>query len=325
MNKNLLDQLHAKGILSDASFAKIKLADENKLLSVHWEIKTVLYLGVLLLSSGLGILVYKNIDTIGHQVILLFIALLCVGSFVFCIKNKLPFSSSKVASPNALFDYVLLLGCSMFIIFIAYLQYQYNVFGSRYGLATFFPMVLLFWSAYYFDHLGVLSMAITTMAAWLGITITPLRILEANDFNSARIIFTGLFLGMLLIFLGWISHRKNIKAHFEFTYTNFGLHIFFISCLAAMFEFELYLPWFVWLAAGVWFFYLKAFRQRSFYIFLVIALYAYIAVSFIFLNLIDRIGSFGLGSVYLAFLYFIGSAIGFIFLLINTNKKIKAA
>src|SRR6188768_686875 len=170
MDINLLNQLHAEGIISDSSFTKARLAGEKKLFPVQWELKTILYLGILLLTSGLGILVYKNIDTIGHQAILLFIALICAGSFVYCNKNKEPFATSRVASPNALFDYVLLLGCSMFIIFIAYLQYQYNVFGDRYGLATFFPMVVLFLSAYYFDHLGILSMAITSFGAWLGIT-----------------------------------------------------------------------------------------------------------------------------------------------------------
>jgi hypothetical protein len=67
-------------------------------------------------------------------------------------------------------DYILLLGCLLLLILIAYLQFQYNVFGNRYGLATFIPMVLLFISAYYFDHIGVLTMAITNLAAWAGIT-----------------------------------------------------------------------------------------------------------------------------------------------------------
>ena len=276
-----------------------------------------------MLTSGLGILVYKNIDTIGHQAILLFIALICAGSFVYCNKNKEPFATSRVASPNALFDYVLLLGCSMFIIFIAYLQYQYNVFGDRYGLATFFPMVVLFLSAYYFDHLGILSMAITSFGAWLGITITPLRILEANDFNSSRIIFTGLFLGALLIFIGWITRRKEIKSHFEFTYSNFGLHVLLISCLAAMFQFP-YLPWFLLLAGVVTFFYFKALKEKSFYFLLMISLYSYIAVSYVFINFLERTGG-GMGAIYLGFIYFIASAIGLVIFLININKKIKAA
>ena len=211
MNQKVFEQLHSEGLISDISFAKIKTKQEHPMLSVYWEIKTLLYLGVLLLSGGLGILVYKNIDTIGHQVILIFIGLVCSACFFHCFKNKKAFSINRVSAPNSLFNYILLLACCTFIILIGYLQYQYQLFGNRYGLASFFPMVVLFFSAYYFDHLGVLSMAIVNLAGWLGITVTPISVLTANDFDSSRIIFTGLFLGVLLIVAGWGTIQKNIK------------------------------------------------------------------------------------------------------------------
>ncbi|MEO5890079.1 MAG: DUF2157 domain-containing protein [Ferruginibacter sp.] len=326
MDAKVFEQLHAEGILSEESFARIKLKGSKELLSVHWEIKTLLYLGVLLLTAGLGILVYKNIDTIGHQVILIFIALVCAGCFFYCFKNKSPFSIGKVAPPNSFFDYILLLGCSTFLIFIAYLQYQYNLFGNRYGLASFFPMVLLFFCAYYFDHLGILSMAIVNLAAWLGITVTPLQVLESNDFDSGRIIITGLVLGALLVFVAWATEKKNIKKHFEFTYANFGTHIILISCLAAMFHFNiLYLVWFLVLMAMIYFFYRQAIAAKSFYFILIITLYGYIGISYVVLEFLNHIGNYGMGSVYLGLLYFIFSAIGLVLFLIRTNKQIKSA
>jgi hypothetical protein len=101
--------------------------------------------------------------------------LISAGSFYYCVYKKQPFSFNKAAAPNSFFDYVLLLACLTFIIFIGYIQYQYKIFGDRYGLATFFPMLVLFVSAYYFDHLGILSMAITNLGAWVGLTVTPLK------------------------------------------------------------------------------------------------------------------------------------------------------
>ncbi len=146
----LLEKLHSEGLVTTTSFKKIQAASSNKLFSVHWEIKTILYLGVLLLTGELGILVYKNINTIGHQAILTFILLICAGSFYYCFYKKAAFSLNKVAAPNSFFDYTLLLACLTFIIFIGYIQYQYKIFGDRYGLATFLPMLVLFFSAYYF-------------------------------------------------------------------------------------------------------------------------------------------------------------------------------
>lgn len=325
MDISIFKQLHDEGVISDTSFAKIKLKEENDALSVHWEIKTMLYIGVLLLSSGLGVLVYKNIDTIGHQFVLFFIALVCGACFYYCFKNKLPYSTDKVIAPNSFFDYILLLGCCSFITFIAYLQFQYNVFGNRYGLATFFPMLMLFSCAYYFDHLGILSMAIVNLAAWVGITVTPMQILQSNDFNSSTIIFTGLALGTLLMLVAWASRRKRIKEHFEFTYANFGTHIVLISCLAAMFYFStMYFVWFLILMGLVYFLYLKAVQDKSFYFILIISLYTYIGLSYIILNLLSNFGS-GIAAIYLGFLYFIISGILMILFLVRTNKKLKTA
>jgi hypothetical protein len=326
MDNSLFSKLHAEGLLSAGSLEKIKQRKADSLFSVHWEIKTLLYLGVLLLTGGLGILVYKHIDTIGHQFILLFIALVCIGSFYYCLKNRVSFSAEKVQSPNVLFDYLLLLGCLSFIIFIGYMQYQYNVFGNRYGLASFIPMLVLFFSAYYFDHLGVLSMGITNLAAWMGITVTPLQILKANDFNSGTIIITGLVLGALLIAAGLFTEHKKIKRHFEFTYTNFGVHILFISALAGMFHFEdIYLLWFVFLAGISLYFYLRAMKGKSFYLLLITTLYAYIALSYVFIRLLDNMGGITESILYIGLIYFIASGIGLVLFLINANKKIKSA
>jgi Predicted membrane protein (DUF2157) len=324
MNLPLFEQLYTDGHVSGASLQKIKAAQSNKLFSLHWELKTMLYLGVLLLSGGLSILVYKNIDTIGHQVILFVIAAVCAGCFFYCIKKKLPYSNTKVLSPNSFFDYILLLGCLTFITFVGYLQFQYNVFGNRYGLATFIPMLVLFFTAYYFDHLGVHSMAITTLAAWAGIAVTPARILQKNDFNSETIILTGILLGIFLIVAGFFSDTKKIKPHFDFTYSNFGTHILFISTLAGMFHFDnYYLLWLLMLAGISYFFYRKAITDRSFYYLLILSLYLYIGLSYCVIRLIFDAANTGIGSIYLLCLYFILSATGLIFFLIRMNKKIR--
>lgn len=325
MDIDLFEQLQKEGTISAASAEKVRTVAASRLFSVHWELKTILYLGVLLLSGGLGILVYKNIDTIGHQVILLAIAFACGGCFYYSFRHKLPFSKEKVPAPNGFFDYVLLLGCLLLLTFITYLQVQYNVFGTRYGAATFIPMLVLFFSAYYFDHIGVLSMAITNLAAWMGVTVTPLQLLSANDFSSYSLIYTGLFLGALLIVAALLSDRLHFKAHFSFTYSNFGTHIFFIATLAGMFSAYdgPYGLWFLLLAAVTVFFYIQAMKQRSFYFVLVITLYAYIGLSFMVIRLL--INARDEGAIYAGLLYFIASGIGSIILLINLNKKLKKA
>lgn len=322
MNKELFETLHKQGLLSDASIKSIQ--KDSQLFSLHWEMKTMLYLSIMLLSGALGILVYKNIDSIGHQAILVAIGLISAGSFIYCFMKKPAYSSDKVNPPTVFFDYILLLGCLSFIVFVAYFQYRYQLFGNRFGLATFIPMLVLFFSAYYFDHIGVLSLAITNLAAWVGITVTPLQILCANDFDSGTIIISALLLSIVLLLMGIVTSRKKIKPHFAFTYTNIGMHMFFIAVLAALFHFEkIYLIWAVVLGIGAWYFYRSATKAKSFYTLITATLYTYIGYSYVLMNELMKWWDTDVAIFYVAFLYFIISGILLVFFLMRTNKKLK--
>ncbi|MBC7423638.1 MAG: DUF2157 domain-containing protein [Ferruginibacter sp.] len=325
MDRTLFTKLHSLGLISDASLENIRMRIANQLFSLYWELRAILYIGVLLLSGSIGILIYKNIDSIGHAAILLFIVLISAGCFAYCFKKSPTFSLQKVLPPNSFFDYILLLGCLTFISFVGYLQFQYQVFGNRFGLALFIPLVVLFLTAYYFDNLAILSLAITNLAAWAGIAITPARILADNNFDSSTIIFTGLLLGIVLIATGIFTKQKKIKAHFDFTYTNFGTNISFISCLTAMMHFERsYLLWFVLLAGISYYFYAKAVKEKSFYFLLIMSLYAYVGVSYVIMRFLFYTINGDIGGLAMACLYFIGSAIWLILFLIKMNKKLKA-
>ena len=314
----IFEQLHREGLLSEASLNKIRIDEGTRLFSIHWEVKTLLYIGVLLLTGGIGILIYKNIDTIGHTVILALIGAVCAGCFVYCERKKLPFSFARVPAPNAYFDYILLLGCLTLLTFITYLQVQYTAFGESYGLATFIPMVILFVCSYYFDHLGVLSLAITNLAAWMGVAVTPLKIFKANNFEDAQIIFAGLLLGTVLVLLAHLSKTRKLKEHFSFTYLNFGMNVLFVSCLAGMFYFErTYFLWFVPLAILAFYFYRQAVKLSSFYFMLMVVLYSYVGVGYGVIRLISEVWI-------LVLMYFMGSAILSVILLINLNQKLKA-
>lgn len=322
MNLALFEKLLQQNLISADEFDAIKKLQDRPV-SLHWELRTLLYIGILLVTTALGILIYENIDTIGHSIIITMIGILCAACFIYCFKKTKGYSSAKMESPGILYDYILLTGCLLLLSFIGYLQYQYNVFGNRWGLAVFIPMVILFFAAYYFDHLGVLSIAITNLAAWLGITVTPAEILKDNDFNDARLIYTGIILGSSLIIFSMLTSRKNIKQHFAFTYKNFGAHILFIALLAALFYYnDIYLLWFLILIAVSFLFFRNSEKENSFYFLVITVLYAYIGLCYVAMKLLFTTGD-EMAGIYLAAIYFIGSGIGLIRFLMHYNKKLK--
>lgn len=323
MDIRIFKKLLVEHLITEDEFEKIQLQDQQPV-SVHWDLRTLLYLGIVLLTTALGILVYKNIDTIGHDVIIIIIAILCTGCFWYSYKIASGYSNKKITSSNTWFDYILLMGCLLLLTFVGYLQFEYEVFGNRWGLATFVPMILLFIAAYYFDHLGVLSLAIVNLAAWIGISVTPLQVLRENDFGNAHLIYSGIVLGTLLVSVSFLSVSKNIKTHFYFTYKNFGCHILLVSLLAAMFYFEnYYLLLFLPLCIASFLFFKNALKENSFYFLVITILYAYIGLSYVVIQLLFSEHS-GDISIYSAIIYFILSGIGLIWLFIHYNKILKA-
>ncbi len=303
---------------------KLKAYESNSLFSIYWEIRMALYIGVLLFATGAGILIYKNIDSIGHVAILAFIGCVTLLCWLYCFKNGSPFAIKKVASAGILFDYLLLLAALLTVTFIGYVQYQFQTFGKSLHLASAIPMVVLFSAAYRFDHIGVLTLAITNLGVWLGINVTPTSLLKSYQFNDEVIIYTGILLGLALQLIAWLSIKKDVKAHFAFTYHNFGVHLFFISCLAAIFHFNFYLFWLLLLSAVAYFLFTKAIKEKSFYFLLIVTLYAFIALSFTVINLITKVNpNVERGLMFIISMYFITAPIGLIFFLIHYNKKLK--
>jgi hypothetical protein len=323
IHKEFIDQLRQEHTLTPEAFERLESKSRYDLFSVFWELKILLYGGVLMVSTGLSILVYKNIDTIGHQAILALIALLTVSGYAYCFRHNALFSWQKTNSPNILFDYVLLLAALCLLTFIGYLQYQYNVFGNRYGLATFIPMVILFLTAYYFDHIGILSLAITNLAAWAGIAVTPKNLVQMNDWADDRLIYTGIALGLFLLAVGYLGKKKEIKGHFEFTYKNFGTHTLFIALVCGMVRFENYdLLWFLPIAAFAYYTYRDALRNRSFYFLLVLIAYAYGSASYLLLKWVTKIPGIASIMEYLTAIYTIISTLFLVRFLMKMNKKL---
>jgi len=326
MNESFYKNLHAEGLLSDESFSKITQPRPPANFSVQWEVRGLLYIGVLLLTGGLGLLVYENIDTIGHKIVLAGIGAIVVGCFIYCSKTSLPFSPQKVKAPNAYFDYVLLLGSVSMASFVGYWQYQYHIFGTSYGLATFIPMLALFFIAYYFDHLGILSMAIANLAIWMGVSVTPKALLLQNDYDSGTLIVTYIVLGILLVVAAFLSQHYNFKKHFKFTYLHYGVHVSYIALLAGYFHYydnfsaAIFMAGLILLSLLL---YIDSVTNKSFYFLVLMSLYSYIALSSLVCRVLSQVGD--IGAVYLILLYFIASAIGLIFLLISFNKKLKAS
>ena len=220
-----LADLQARGLLLPAQAATIAATDQARPFSLHYELRALLYLGITLLATGLGVLVYQHIDSIGHQAIILIIAALMAACFGYAARHRTAFTWGMAAKTSVGADYLLLLGCLLFVVLEGYVQYQYHLFGNRYGLATAVPALVFLPLAYWFDHRGVLAMGLTALASWVGLSVAPLSVLTDNDFWNASIRGAALGLGLVLMAAGFYSEYSGRKAHFAFTYLLLGSNL----------------------------------------------------------------------------------------------------
>ncbi len=324
--QDILTKLSADHLLTPEEHKRLTQHFDTKLFSIHWELKTILYLGVMLLSTGLGIFIYLNIDTIGHTAIVTIIGFFCAACFAYCYKNRKPFTWQEIVNKHPFADYILLLGCLLFLSFEGYLQFQYSVFGTRCGMAALIPSLLFFLVAYRFDHKGILSIAITGLGGWLGLTITPLNVFE-QDFGTQSLIYAGIGLGAFLTLVSYAITIKDWKKHFSFFYFNFGMQLLFLCTLSAIFIMNSLVFIFYSLLVGLCYLsYIYARKEQSFYFLLMAALYGYIGVTTFFIRFTLGSSSSVLGEdvFFITLLYFILSCIGIIYFFFNYKKFLKS-
>ena len=220
----LLD-FQARGLLPPAQAAAIAAADQARPFSLHYELRALLYLGTTLLAGGLGVLVYQHIDSIGHGVIIAVIAGLIAACLGYAARHRAAFTWGIAPKTSVGADYLLILGCLLFMVLEGYVQYQYHIFGNRYGLATAVPALVFLPLAYWFDHRGVLAMGLTALASWVGLTVAPLAVLTENEFWNDSIRGAAIGLGLVLMTAGFYSEHRGHKAHFAFTYLLLGSNL----------------------------------------------------------------------------------------------------
>ncbi len=319
MNINkILQSLQEKNIITPEQSTLISEYESTKPFSIHYELRMLLYLGITMLTGGLGILIYQNIDTIGHGVIVGLITLVMLGCFGFAYLKRSHFTWEEVKNSSQFADFALLLGCMVFLILEGYLQFQYNLFGTKYGLVTILPAIIFIPAAYFFDHRGVLSMGLTALASWVGVSIAPLSVLSQNDFSALNFLLTTIALGLILSAVGLVLEYKNFKKHFSFTYLLLGSNLTLIACMTGMFGHG---NWFIYsiisfaLCVGLFFYA----RKTQSYIFLLMGvIYGYTTFSYLLYKVLEWISSDTLSLF--AMFYFLISGVGVVMFLINIKK-----
>jgi hypothetical protein len=218
---NAIPRLVETGILPPEKAATLLRVARRELVSIRLELRALLYIGVLLVTGGVGLLVKENLHRIGPAVIALAIGLAAVAAFWWVWRVAPPFSWGKVPSPNLAFDYILLLGVLLAAADLAYIEVQFTPLGASWPWHLLIVSLFAAAMAVRFDSRVVFSLALATFAAWRGVSAARfgLDVLEASD-DIVR--WNALGCGVFFLLLG-VGLKSNLrKAHFELVAVNLG-------------------------------------------------------------------------------------------------------
>jgi hypothetical protein len=322
--KSLLD----KNLITENQYQEIATYRNLNIFSLNAELKFFLYLSVLLFTSGIGVLIYKNIESIGHIALLSILFIIICVCFYYCFKNSKGFQKTETTFEHPVLEYLVLAANILTCIFIGYLQFQYKPFGTHYGLATLVPTIVSFFCAYYFDNKSVLTIAITGLAAYIGLSVTPQDLLNnTNFYEDQTLSYSAIILGVLLILWTIYSSRIQLKTHFNIIYLTFALHIISIASISSLIDYFDDIVWLLFvvvLAASSYYFYKISHQLKAISLYVFMILYAFIGINIVLFRIFSKIDFSDVWMLFVLLLpaYFIGSIVLFIKLIKNFNKEI---
>ena len=311
MTNEILNDLFKKGFVTEDQHKKLNVITSGQLVSVFYELRSLLYLGVMLFTAGMGILIYENIGDLGHIISIIALCILTIICFAYAFKHAVAYTNAQVKSPTPYFDYVLLMGSLLFISIQGYLQFQYGILTHALEYSTLITAALFFYIAYRFDHLGILSLAITALASFWSISLSPQKWYSGDFFSNSSLHIIAIIFSVVVTGIALLLDRQAIKKHFTFTYLNFCTLIFFVATMVGLFDDGPYGIYLLLIYGGCVFTYYMARWKKSFLFLLYAFIAAYIGTTFFLADTVLKDG------IEIWFFYSIASCGGFIYFIIK--------
>jgi hypothetical protein len=303
-----LEQWKEQGKISPEQHAHLAGITREEPLSVFLELNVLLYAGVLAFVTGLGWTISTWSQQIGDVLLVAVLSTLLAACFWYCFSRAPAWSFIETPAPSPIFDYVLYLGSLVWLIELAYLENRFPVLSGQSSFYLLATASLFFFLAYRFDNRFVLSLALSSLAGWFGLTISHWPAHQDAAYRQYALLYC------LLIGAGGTAlKRSGLKPHFFGTYLNIAANVLFWALLSGVFNREGYGLWFLALliacgASLAW-----GLTQRQFAFVVYAAVYGYVGVSSLFLRGVTH------ESAILS--YFVVSGVAMLVLLVHIGRR----
>jgi hypothetical protein len=224
-----LEQWKSDGAISTIQYDLIAALVRRDRFSVFLELNALLYLGVLAAVAGIAWTMTAYSARLGDAAIVSFLTGICGWSLRYTFARTQPYSPGEVEHPAFTLDYVLYLGCLVFALDLGYVQSRFHPFQFGWDQSLLIASAVFFALAYRFDNRLVLSLALSSLAAWCGARRSGFGLLFATSLRA-----TALAYGSGVAAAGAALHRAGIKRHFLETYLHVAANVLFVALLSGV-------------------------------------------------------------------------------------------
>jgi len=308
-----LEQWKAQGKISPEQAAHLASLSRGEPFSLYLELNILLYAGVLAFVAGLGWTVTTWSKQLGDVLVLTVLSAILAASFWYCFSRAPAWSPAETPAPSPIFDYVLYLGALTWSIELAYLESRFHLLSGQWDLYLLATAILFFLLAYRFDNRFVLSLGLSSLAGWFGLTISHWSALQWPAHQGALYRQYALLYCLLVGVGGALLQRGGLKPHFFNTYLNIVANVLFWALLSGVFQRQGYGLWFLALliACGASLAWGLARRQFAFVTYA--AVYGYVGVSSLILR--------GVTDEIAGLMYFVVSGVGMLVMLVYIGRR----
>jgi len=274
-----LEHWKEEGAISLEQHALLASLSRGEPFSLFLELNVLLYAGVLAFVSGFGWTVATWSQQIGDVLVLTVLSTILAACFWYCFSRAPAWSAAETPAPSPIFDYVLYLGSLVWCVELAYLENRFHVLSGQWDLYLLATAGLFFFFAYRFDNRFVLSLALSSLAGWFGLTISHWPSHQDAAYRQYALLYC------LLVGVGGVLlQRRGLKPHFFGTYLNIVANVLFWALLSGVFNRQGYGLCFLALliacgASLAW-----GLTRRQFAFVAYAAVYGYVGVSSMFLR-----------------------------------------
>ena len=303
-----LEQWRDQGKISPEQYAHLTALSRQEPLSLYLELNVLLYAGVLAFVAGLGWTVRTWSQQIGDVLVVAVLSSILAVCFWYCFSRAAGWSPNETPASNPILDYVLYLGSLVWLLELAYLENRFHLLTGQGDLFLLVTAGFFFSLAYRFDNRFVLSLALSSLAGWFGITISHWPAHEIASYRQYALLYC-LFIGVG----GAVLQRRGLKPHFLGTYLNVMANVLFWALLSGVFNREGYGPWFLallvaCLASLAW-----GLRRRQYVFVVYAAVYGYVGASSLFLRAVNDASA--------VFSYFVASGVAMLVVLVYLGRR----